>query len=195
MTPGIRTMGYFALRPRFCMASPTWNSRPSLLNFQTSGILFRKRINSTSKRDISISGSCGRLMSYWFARLVTWICRSCRSLGSTKANPRSTPTAQTAFQHKLRTQSFLAHEWSQREKENFLSQKRAVYMVKAVMRTSTVAAHPICCFLQRDNFRLELLFRLVRLWLRVFRWTRSIWCHIVLSRRARAFGSSKENHK
>lgn len=91
-TPGIRTTGWSAVKPRSFMASPTWNSLPSLLNFQTSGMLLLRRFHSISSRDRSKSGSSGRFISYWFARVDTCSWRSWISWGSTKDNARSIPT-------------------------------------------------------------------------------------------------------
>lgn len=70
ITPGIRTMGCSGFNPRACMISPTRNSRPSLFNFQGSGIWLLSLVHSDSKLAQSSSGKLGR--SYWSSS--SWRC-------------------------------------------------------------------------------------------------------------------------
>jgi hypothetical protein len=80
--PGTSTTGCRARSPRARMASPAWNSRPSLFSFHTSGMLLMKRRHSASMRTRS-----------YRARYVGMSGSSC---GVMSTKPRKMPTVRCA---------------------------------------------------------------------------------------------------
>lgn len=103
MIPGTRITGCLALRPLAAISSPTLNSKPFVLIFQTSGILLRSLFHSFSTNERSSWGSWGSTMPNSSSKSATWVWISGRSLGCMRIMPMNIPTIDHYSKNEMRS--------------------------------------------------------------------------------------------